>query len=39
MTRKRIPVFRLVHLYGAMHTLDGNHYRGYLVVEDRPELQ
>lgn len=23
------------HLYGAMHTLDGDHYRGYLVVEDR----
>lgn len=27
-----VPV---AHLYGAMHTLDGNHYRGYLVVEDR----
>ena len=26
-----VPV---AHLYGAMHTLDGNHYRGYLVVED-----
>jgi len=22
-------------LYGAMHTLDGDHYRGYLVVEDQ----
>ena len=27
------------HLYGAMHTLDGNRYRGYLVVEDRLVLQ
>lgn len=27
-----VPV---AHLYGAMHTLDGNHYRGYLVVEER----
>jgi hypothetical protein len=27
-----VPV---AHLYGAMHTLDGNHYRGYLVVKDR----
>lgn len=26
-----VPV---AHLYGAMHTLDGDHYRGYLVVED-----
>jgi hypothetical protein len=26
-------------LYGAMHTLDGNHYRGYLVVEDRTAFQ
>lgn len=31
-----VPV---AHLYGAMHTLDGNHYRGYLVVEDRSTLQ
>jgi hypothetical protein len=31
-----VPV---AHLYGAMHTLDGKHYRGYLVVEDRPALQ
>lgn len=23
-------------LYGAMHTLDGKHYRGYLLVADRP---
>ena len=30
-----VPV---AHLYGAMHTLDGNHYRGYLVVEDRSAL-
>jgi hypothetical protein len=28
----------VAHLYGAMHTLDGNHYRGYLIVEDRPAL-
>jgi len=28
-----VPV---MDLYGAMHTLDGKHYRGYLVVEDRP---
>ena len=26
------------HLYRAMHTLDGEHYRGYLVVEDQPAL-
>jgi hypothetical protein len=25
-------------LYGAMHTLDGEHYRGYLVIEDAPAL-
>ena len=25
-------------LYGAMHTLDGGHYRGYLVIEDAPAL-
>ena len=31
-----VPV---AHLYGAMHTLDGDHYRGYLVVEDRSALQ
>jgi hypothetical protein len=31
-----VPV---AHLHGAMHTLDGKHYRGYLVVEDRPALQ
>lgn len=30
-----VPV---AHLYGAMHTLDGNHYRGYLLVEDWPAL-
>jgi len=30
-----VPV---AHLYGAMHTLDGSHYRGYLVVEDRSVL-
>ncbi len=30
-----VPV---AHLYGAMHTLDGNQYRGYLVVADRPAL-
>jgi hypothetical protein len=29
----------VAHLYGAMHTLDGDHYRGYLVVEDRTALQ
>jgi hypothetical protein len=27
-----VPV---VYLYGAMHTLDGEHHRGYLVVEDQ----
>jgi len=26
-------------LYGAMHTLDGDHYRGYLVVEDQTTSQ
>jgi len=26
-------------LYGAMHTLDDDHYRGYLVVEDRKAFQ
>jgi hypothetical protein len=31
-----VPV---THLYGAMHTLDGNHYRGYLVVQDRSVSQ
>jgi hypothetical protein len=31
-----VPV---THLYGAMHTLDGDHYRGYLVVQDRSGLQ
>jgi len=25
-------------LYGAMHTLDGEQYRGYLVIEDAPAL-
>jgi hypothetical protein len=30
-----VPV---AHLYGAMHTLDGNQYRGYLLVEDRSTL-
>ena len=29
----------VAHLYGAMHTLDDNRYRGYLVVEDRFVLQ
>ena len=29
----------VAHLYGAMHTLDGDHYRGYLIVEDRPAFQ
>lgn len=31
-----VPV---AHLYGAMHTLDGHHYRGYLVIKDRSALQ
>ncbi len=30
-----VPV---IQLYGAMHTLDGTHHRGYLIVGDRPAL-